>query len=307
MAAILARDNGASSTPPSHIRVDPRPGHQPLRQDDPRRIGRFQLTARLGQGGMGTVYLGRSPGERLVAVKVIKAEFAADPTSRQRFTREIEAAHSVSGIHTASVVDADPHSDPPWLATEYIPGPSLQDVLDQHGALPTKTLYTLAAGVAEALEHIHARDIIHRDLKPSNIIVSNAGPRVIDFGIALAVDSTALTRANHVVGTDGFRAPEQRPGASITPAVDLYAFGVVLCRSAGAEPFTEDSESLESLLPSRLLGVVTRCLDHDPSRRPTPTEVLEQLSRNDSSSEGWLPPPVRTMVDLHNAPTASAP
>ncbi|WP_373299933.1 serine/threonine-protein kinase [Streptomyces albospinus] len=280
-----------------------------MRQDDPRRVGRYHLTARLGQGGMGTVYLGRSPGQRLVAVKVIRSEFATDPTFRERFTREIEAARLVGGFHTAPVVDADSDGEPPWLATEYIPGPSLHDVLRQQGALPTRTLHTLAVGVAEALERIHACGIIHRDLKPSNIIISGTGPRVIDFGIARALDSTALTRTNHVVGTQGFLAPEQLTGASITHATDLYAFGMVLCHATGATPLT-DGESLESalsLLPSRFVDIITRCLDHDPNSRPTSTEVLERLSQNDSSSEDWLPPPVRTMVDLYNAPTASAP
>ncbi|MEU5539332.1 serine/threonine-protein kinase [Streptomyces sp. NPDC020362] len=279
-----------------------------MRQDDPRRIGRYHLTALLGQGGMGTVYLGRSPGQRLVAVKVIRPEFAADPTFRERFTREIEAARLVGGFHTAPVVDADSHGNPLWLATEYIPGPSLHDVLRQQGALPTRTLHTLAVGVAEALERIHACGIIHRDLKPSNIIISSSGPRIIDFGIARALDSTALTRTNYVVGTPGFLAPEQLTGTPITHATDIYAFGMVLCHAAGAMPLT-DGESLEdalSLLPSRFVGIVTRCLDHDPNGRPTPTEVLEQLSQNDSSSEDWLPPPVRTMVDVYNAPNASA-
>ncbi|ADI03206.1 secreted protein [Streptomyces bingchenggensis BCW-1] len=310
VAAILAGGSGATrSTPQSPVRASPVPGHQPLLQDDPRRIGRYHLTARLGQGGMGTVYLGRSPGQRLVAVKAIRPEFAADPTFRERFAREIDAARRVGGFHTAPVVDADSRGDLPWLATEYIPGPSLHDVLRQQGALPTRTLLTLAVGIAEALEGIHACGIIHRDLKPSNIIVSSTGPRVIDFGIARALDSTALTRTNHVVGTQGFLAPEQLTGTSITPAADLYAFGMVLCHAAGATPLT-DGESLESalsLLPARFVGIITRCLDHNPNGRPTPTEVLEQLSQNDSPTEDWLPPPVRTMVDLHNAPTAAEP
>lgn len=151
MRTILAHEDKAARTVlPSPTQVGLQPSHQPLRQDDPRGIGRYHLTARLGQGGMGTVYLGRSPGEHLVAVKVILAEFAADPTFRHRFTREIEAARRVGGFHTAPVVDADPHSNPPWLVTEYIPGPSLYDVLRHYGALPVKTLQTLAVGIAEA-------------------------------------------------------------------------------------------------------------------------------------------------------------
>ncbi|MEU4850445.1 serine/threonine-protein kinase [Streptomyces gilvosporeus] len=309
-AELPPRQNTAAhSTPPSSApQADPHTGQQPLQHDDPRHIGRYRLTARLGQGGMGTVYLGRSPGERLVAVKVIQAEFATDPTFRDRFIQEIEAARRVGGFHTAAVVDADAHSDPPWLATEYIPGPSLHKVLRQQGALPVRTLHTLAAGIAEALEGIHACGIIHRDLKPSNIILSGAGPRVIDFGIARTLDGTALTRTNHVVGTQGFLAPEQLTGASITPATDLYAFGMVLCHATGTAPFT-DGESLATalnLLPARFADIITRCLDHDPACRPTPAEVLERLSPHHSPSGDWLPPPVRTLVDLHHADTGTA-
>ncbi|UKY55052.1 serine/threonine protein kinase [Streptomyces inhibens] len=261
----------------------------------------------MGQGGMGTVYLGRSPGERLVAVKVIQRELAADPTFRKRFGREIEAARRVGGFHTASVVAADPQGDPPWLVTDYIPGPSLHHVLGQHGALPVKTVHTLAVGIAEALEGIHACGIVHRDLKPSNIIISDTGPRVIDFGIARALDSTRITRADHVIGTQGFLAPEQLTGAPVSFATDVYTFGMVLCHAAGAVP-AADSGSSEpdlGLLPSTLSGLVTRCLDHAPERRPTPTEVVEELSGIRSSGD-WLPPAVRTMVELHTASTVAA-
>ncbi|MGA5820281.1 protein kinase domain-containing protein [Kitasatospora sp. NPDC094028] len=305
-----AHGNGAATgSPQPLVRSGMVPGHRPLRQEDPRRIGRYRLTAVLGQGGMGTVYLGQSPGQRLVALKVIRSELAADSTFRKRFAREIEAASLVGGFHTASVVDADPLGDPPWLATEYIPGPSLHEVLGQQGALPPRTLHTLAVGVAEALERIHARGIVHRDLKPSNIIISSAGPRIIDFGIARALDSIGLTSTNYVLGTQGFLAPEQLTGAPITHATDLYAFGVVLCHAAGAAPLP-DGESLESalgLLPARFAGVITLCLDYDPRRRPSATEVLELLSRNGPSAGDWLPLPVRTMVDLYNPPAISAP
>ncbi|MET9077483.1 protein kinase [Streptomyces sp. NPDC004232] len=209
---------------------------------------------------------------------------------------------------------ADAHGDPPWPATEYIPGPSLHDVLRQQGALPTRTLHTLAVGVADALKRTHACDIIHRDLRPSNTIISSTGPRVIDFGIARALDSTALTRTNHVVGTQGFLAPKRLTGASITHATDLYAFGMVLCHAARARPLT-DGESLEtalSRLPSRFVGIITRCLNHDPDIRPAAAEVLEQLSPNDSSPEDWLlSPPVqplriRAAVIFHGARHAGA-
>nr|WP_268240475.1 serine/threonine-protein kinase [Streptomyces albiflavescens] len=291
----------------SHPHTDFPLARQPLREGDPRRIDRYRLTARLGQGGMGTVYLGHSPGERLVAVKVIQRELAADPTFRRRFAREISAARKVGGFHTASVVDADADGNPPWLVTEYIPGPSLHDVLSRHGALPVRTIQTLAIGIAEALEGIHQCGIVHRDLKPGNIILSGTGPRVIDFGIARALDGTAITRTDHVVGTRGFLAPEQLTGAPVTFATDLYAFGMVLCHAAGAVP--ADGESLDSalgLLPSHLYGIVTRCLDHDPASRPTPAEVIEQLADRRSSDEDWLPPLVRTLVDLHEQPAESA-
>ncbi|WP_256725885.1 serine/threonine-protein kinase [Streptomyces sp. IMTB 2501] len=308
MPAITSSGTEVTRTAPlSHPQSDFPPARQPLREGDPRRIDRYRLTARLGQGGMGTVYLGHSPGERLVAVKVIQRELAADPAFRQRFAREISAARKVGGFHTASVVDADAHGDPPWLVTEYIPGPSLHEVLSRHGALPPKTVQILALGIAEALQGIHQCGIVHRDLKPGNIVLSGTGPRVIDFGIARALDGTAITRTDHVVGTRGFLAPEQLTGAPVTFATDLYAFGMVLCHAAGAVP--ADGESLDSalgLLPSRLSGVVARCLDHDPAGRPTPAEAIEQLADRHSSGEDWFPPLVRTLVDLHNQPTASA-
>ncbi|SHL37946.1 Regulator of protease activity HflC, stomatin/prohibitin superfamily [Streptomyces yunnanensis] len=295
----------ARTAPLSHPQTDVPPARQPLREDDPRRIDRYRLTARLGQGGMGTVYLGHSPGEHLVAVKVIQRELAADPTFRQRFAREITAARTVGGSHTAPVVDADPHGDPPWLATEYIPGPSLHDVLSQYGALPVKTLQALAIGVAEVLAKIHQLGIVHRDLKPGNIILSATGPRVIDFGIARALDDTAITRTDHVVGTRGFLAPEQLTGAPVTFATDLYAFGMVLCHAAGAVPAVgEPLDSALGLLPSRLADIVTRCLDHDPAGRPKPAEVIAQLAdHHHPSGEDWLPPLVRTLIDLHKDPT----
>ncbi|MEU0069751.1 serine/threonine-protein kinase [Streptomyces sp. NPDC006332] len=279
-----------------------------MHREDPRRLGHYRLTARLGQGGMGTVYLGVTPGERLVAVKVIKKDFTEDPMFRKRFRREVDSVQRVGGFHTAPVVAAAPEGDPPWLATEYIPGPSLHDLLRQVGALPIRTLYTLALGIAEALDGIHACGIVHRDLKPSNIIVSGMGPRVIDFGLARALDGSKLTRSGHVAGTLGFLAPEQLTGVTVTPAADLYAFGMVLCHAAGAAPL-KDGETLESaleLLPTRLVRVITRCLDHDPAHRPTPTQVLAELSPSPAPSEDWLPPHIRAMVDLHNRPTASA-
>ncbi|MEU7031086.1 serine/threonine-protein kinase [Streptomyces sp. NPDC046275] len=258
---------------------------------------------------MGTVYLGVSPGDRRVAVKVVRGEIAADPSFRRRFAREIDAVRRVGGFHTAPVVDADAGAERPWLVTEYIPGPSLHEALRTHGALPARTVRTLALGVAEALEGIHGHGIVHRDLKPSNIVLAESGPRVIDFGIARAADGTALTRTDLVVGTRGFLAPEQLTGGPLTPAVDAYAFGMVLCHACGAAPSAEAAvrDDALRLLPRDLSAVVADCLRPDPARRPTPTQILERLGGEEAESADWLPPAVRTLVDLHQASTLTVP
>ncbi|MFD2010294.1 protein kinase domain-containing protein [Streptomyces narbonensis] len=302
---------------PEQARPAPRPhappalpfAHEPLRGDDPRHVGRYRLTARLGEGGMGTVYLGLSPGARQVAVKVVREELVSDPSFRRRFAREVDAARRVSGFHTAPVVDAGPEDTRPWLVTEYIPGPSLDEVLGIHGPLPALTLRALALGVAEALEAIHACGIVHRDLKPGNILVSAAGPRVIDFGIARGAEATALTDADVVVGTRGFLAPEQLTGAPLSAAVDMYAFGMVLCHAGGAARYAEGTALAVAprLLPADLASVATACLDHDPAGRPSPTEVLRSLGgAGTEPPSNWLPPALRTLVDLHQAATVTA-
>ncbi|GAB7184690.1 protein kinase [Kitasatospora sp. Ki12] len=310
-AGLLAAPRHAPGVGPPPVFGAAPPAHRPVQSASPAppalgSLGRFRLTARLGQGGMGTVYLGLTPGGRPVAVKVINPELAVDPGFRRRFAREVEAARTVGGFHTAPVVDADPHGDPPWLATEYIPGPSLQEVLQRHGAVPVRTLHALAAGIAEALAEIHGSGVIHRDLKPSNVIVSGTGPRLIDFGIAQLADGTQLTSTGFVIGTPGFVAPEQLSGAPVTSAVDLYAFGMVLCHAAGAAPFPQGTslESALGMLPTQLAGIIARCLDHDPGRRPTASDVLRQLSGVQAPVDDWLPPPVRTMVDGHHLPGA---
>jgi regulator of protease activity HflC (stomatin/prohibitin superfamily)/predicted Ser/Thr protein kinase len=298
----LAHDAAPSAFPPADAFRE-RP--LPLREDDPRRAGRYALRARLGEGGMGSVYLGATPGGRLVAVKVLRRGFADDPGFRQRFAREVKTARRVGGFYTAQLVDADPEAERPWLVSEFIPGPTLREVLRQHGALPARSLYALAAGVAEGLAGIHASGIVHRDLKPGNIIVSEAGPRIIDFGIARALDSTALTSTHQVVGTQGFLAPEQLRGEKVGFAADVYAFGAVLCHAAGAgeEPLASALE----MLPSHLQGIVARCHEDDPAGRPTASGIVDQLSGHvDRASEGWLPPSLRTMVDLHARTTMAS-
>ncbi|MGI5207381.1 serine/threonine-protein kinase [Spirillospora sp. CA-108201] len=200
---------------------------RPLRADDPKRIGRYRLLARLGAGGMGRVYLGRSQGGRAVAVKVIHPHLAEDPEFRRRFEQEIAAARRVGGIHTAHVVDADPGADPPWLVTEYIAGPTLHDAVGEHGAFSEESLAGLGAGLAEGLMAIHDRNVVHRDLKPGNVLLARDGPRIIDFGIARAVDATSQTTRTAVAGTPGFMSPEQFRGREVRRASDVFCLAAV--------------------------------------------------------------------------------
>ena len=180
-----------------------------LQSEDPRQIGPYWLERRLGSGGMGRVYLGRSPGGRQVAIKVIRLELAEDADFRARFAREVSAARKVSGIFTASVVDADLKGPVPWLATSYIAGPSLADAIATRGPMPESIVLRLAAGLAEGLSAIHAAGVVHRDLKPSNVLLADDGPRLIDFGISRSMEASALTQTGTVVGSPGFMSPEQ--------------------------------------------------------------------------------------------------
>ncbi|MFJ3906460.1 protein kinase [Streptomyces sp. NPDC090025] len=284
---------------------------RPLEAGDPESVGdgRYRLVGRLGQGGMGVVYLGRSRSGRAVAVKVVRPELGTDPAFLRRFAREVAAARRVGGFHTAPVVDADPDARPAWLVTAYVPGPTLRTVLDELGALPLPTLTVLAAGLAEALEAIHRAGVIHRDLKPANIVVAEDGPRVIDFGIARALDGAdpALTQAGFQVGTPGFLAPEQLTGGAVTPAVDMFALGVVLCQAAGAAPFGDASSAawpyrvvheepdLEPV-PDALRPLVAACLAKDPAQRPTPTAFLARLTVHHPPDGAWPPDPATLLV-----------
>ncbi|MFC7561678.1 serine/threonine-protein kinase [Actinomadura namibiensis] len=297
--------------PPSEGRRCP-PVHA-LSPTDPRQVGRYRLEARLGGGGMGEVFLGRSPGGRAVAVKVIRPELARDPEFRRRFAAEVEAARRVGGFHTAQIVAADPHADPPWLVTAYISGPSLAEVLAGHGALPERSLVALGAGLAEALEAVHAAGIVHRDLKPSNILLLDDGPRVIDFGIARALDATALTRPGAAPGTPGFMAPEQIARGEVETAADVFALGMVLCHAAGVRPFGEGAthallyrvvheEPRLDGVPEALRDVLRACLAKRPEDRPTPGDLLDRFAGADPG-DGWLPDgPIREMVTLRDTP-----
>jgi serine/threonine protein kinase len=257
---------------------------RPLQPADPQVIGPYRLLGQLGSGGMGQVFLGLSAGGRLVAVKVIRAELAADPEFRARFRREIIAAHKVSGLFTAAVVDADVDGLVPWLATAYVAGPSLAQAVSEHGPLPAASVLALAAGLAESLTAIHAAGVVHRDLKPSNVLLAVDGPRVIDFGISRAAEATSLTRAGFVMGSPGFMSPEQAEGRDVGPPSDMFSLGAVLAFAAtGDGPFGGGStaalvyrvvHSPANLdhVPDEVRPLAERCLAKDPSRRPTAVE-----------------------------------
>ncbi|MDX3313015.1 serine/threonine-protein kinase [Streptomyces sp. ME08-AFT2] len=262
-----------------------------LKPTDPQQVGRYRISALLGAGGMGRVFLGRSPSGRLVAVKVVRAELAEDPGFRRRFAQEVAAARKVTGFYTAALVDADPDGSPPWLATAYVPGMALDQAVAAHGPWPVGPVRMLGAGLAEALEAIHAAGLVHRDLKPSNVLIAADGPRVVDFGISVAAESTALTRTGTILGTPGFMAPEQLTGDPVTPATDVFAFGAVLTYAAvGTGPFgTGSAQSLNfriayeeprlDRLPGPGLEIVARCLAKNPADRPAVGELIEELAQ----------------------------
>ncbi|MEU8341018.1 Serine/threonine protein kinase [Actinomadura meyerae] len=303
-------------------------GAAPPRPGDPDRLGRYRITGRLGGGGMGTVFLALSPGGRAVAVKAVRDELADDPGFRRRFVREVDAARQVSGFFTAAVIDADPDGTPPWLATEYVPGLSLEAAVDAHGAWPEGTVLALGAALAEALESVHAAGVVHRDLKPSNVLLAADGPRVIDFGIARAAESTELTETGMVIGTPGYIAPEQLVADEVTAAGDVFALGAVLVFAAtGTGPFgaghahalnyrvVHEEPDLTGVPPA-LADVAARCLSRDPGRRPTVPDLVEELSSAAGTGlaagffteAGWLPAPVAAEVlRVRSAPISPPP
>ncbi|MFE5036442.1 serine/threonine-protein kinase [Streptomyces sp. NPDC056683] len=244
-----------------------------LEPGDPRSVGEYQLLRRLGAGGMGRVFLGRSPGGRPVAVKVVRAELVAgQPEFRSRFRREVEAARKVSGAFTAPVVDADPDASLPWLVTSYIAGPSLQDAVAERGPLPATTVLDLAAGLAEALTSIHAAQLVHRDLKPSNVLLAEDGPRVIDFGIARSVESATITQAGLMVGSPGFMSPEQVAGSEVTGASDVFSLGAVRCWRSRPRAATRSATG-----PPRPCS--TASCTTTPTSPPSPTRPSPPSSR----------------------------
>ncbi|MEV7618150.1 serine/threonine-protein kinase [Streptomyces sp. NPDC089799] len=268
---------------------------QQLLPEDPASIGPYRLSARLGEGGMGRVFLGVSRSGRRLAVKVIRPQIAADPGFRERFRREVAAARSVGGFWTAPIVDADPDGAMPWVASDYIEAPDLSSLVHNRGPLGARELRSLAAGLAEALEAIHRTGLVHRDLKPSNILVTGNGPRVIDFGISKAAEgATTLTDTGLVIGTPGFMSPEQASGGRVGPSSDIFSLGAVLAFAAtGDGPFGEGSvpallyrvvhdEPRLDRVPNGLRGVVAGCLEKAPERRPSASQVLDRLNGDDA-------------------------
>ncbi|MFE9636425.1 serine/threonine-protein kinase [Streptomyces sp. NPDC006463] len=262
-----------------------------MKAGDPAAVGPYRITARLGAGGMGQVYLGESRSGRRVAVKVVRPEIASDPGFRARFRREVEAAKAVGGFWTATVVDADPEAETPWVASDYIPAPNLAERVRESGPLAEDAVWRLGAGLAEALHSVHRAGLVHRDLKPANVLLTENGPRLIDFGIAKALNgATMLTRTGVAIGTAGFMSPEQAQGGSVGTASDIFSLGTVLCFAAtGRMPFGEGSaaELLYRVVhevpdlgrvPEGLRAVLGECLEKRAERRPSAEEVLSALS-----------------------------
>ncbi|MFI1680011.1 protein kinase [Streptomyces sp. NPDC020607] len=282
----------------------------PLLPGDPRLLGGHRIVRRLGAGGMGQVYLGRSPGGRLVAVKTVHAHLAADPHYRERFRREATAARAVTGAHTAAVLDADPDSPVPWLATAFLPGVTLRRAVAAGVPWGAAAVRSLGACLAEALASIHAAGIVHRDLKPSNVLLTADGPRVIDFGIARAAGDPGLTQAGSMIGTPGFMAPEQIAGeGDVGPAADVFALGAVLAFAAtGEQPFgsgpvavllyraTHEEPHLADVPETAgLRALVAACLHKDPRQRPSVARVLALASAPDAPL-WWREEPLRSLI-----------
>jgi serine/threonine protein kinase len=298
---------------------------QPLSATDPRSAGEFTLRARLGSGGMGRVYLGHSPAGRAVAVKVVHPELARDEEFLARFRNEVSAARAVSGLYTAPVVASGLNDSPPWLATVYVPGPPLDDVVAEHGPLPEAAVWRLAAGLAEALEAVHESGVVHRDLKPSNVLLAADGPHVIDFGISRAMGGTHLTATGMVVGTPGYMSPEQAEGQEAGTPSDVFSLACVVAYAAtGKQPFGTGSAASVLYrvvagqpdidgIPPRLREVLESCLRKNPAQRPPLPAVAAAFSRgpgmaNDSASPtSFWPPAIEEIIRTSTAGAPSAP
>ncbi|MFB7677198.1 serine/threonine-protein kinase [Kitasatospora purpeofusca] len=293
------------------------PVFQELTPDDPREVGGYRLFARLGAGGMGRVYLSYTPGGRPVALKVVRPELAEDPEFRARFAQEVASARRIHGLFTAQLVDAGVDAATPWLATTYVPGPSLQQVVQRFGPLPERTVLLLIAGIAEALQAIHATGVVHRDLKPGNVLIAPDGPRVIDFGIARAADAGALTSIGLRIGSPAYMAPEQATGRPATPATDVYALGALAVHVATGTPPFGDGPDPATLyravheepdldpVPEGLRGLLLGCLAKRPEDRPTTAEVIAAVREHPAVAghlrfgDDWLPHPLTSQITRH--------
>ncbi|MDL4776546.1 MULTISPECIES: serine/threonine-protein kinase [Thermomonosporaceae] len=282
------------------------------RPTDPRRVGDYQVLARLGSGGMGQVFLGRSASGRSVAIKLVHDELAGDPDFRVRFAREVAAARAVGGAFTAPLIDADPDAQRPWLVTTYLPGHSLQATVDRYGPLPPASVRSLAAGLAEALVGIHRAGVVHRDLKPSNVLLTPDGARVIDFGIARAADAGTVTRTGTALGSPGFLPPEQALGTGSGAPGDVFSLGgVLIFASTGEAPFgggtvpeliyrvVHEPPRLNGIADLKLRAVIAACMEKDPAKRPAIADVLRWLAELAPAAPhgvGWLPQAVATEI-----------
>ncbi|SOD75609.1 serine/threonine protein kinase [Streptomyces sp. 1222.2] len=298
----------------------------------PEYAGQYRLESCLGSGGMGVVHLAASTSGLRLAVKVVHAEFAKDPEFRGRFKQEVAAARQVSGAFTAPVVDADTDSARPWMATLFIPGPTLAEYVKRNGPMPPGQLRRLMAGLAEALRDIHRAGVVHRDLKPSNVLLAEDGPKVIDFGISRPKDSELRTETGKLIGTPPFMAPEQfRRPREVGPAADIFALGSVTVHAAtGRGPFDSDSpyvvayqvvhdEPDLTAVPENLAPLVRACLAKEPEDRPTADELMHELrsvaasydtqtfmtTRREREGAGWASPPGRA-TDVTEDATGTA-
>ncbi|WP_328335979.1 MULTISPECIES: protein kinase domain-containing protein [unclassified Streptomyces] len=270
-------------------------------------IGPYRVLRRLGAGGMGNVYLATTDSGRPVAVKTVQQQYAADADFRRRFTQEVAAARAVNGAYTVALVDADTEAELPWLATEFVVGPSLHEAVARHGPLTGPALQVLGAGLVEALTAIHRARIIHRDLKPSNILVTRDGPRVIDFGISKPTADAPPTVSGETIGTPGFMSPEHAAGEDLAPSSDLFSLGAVLAFAATGRPAfgegpaaaliyrsAEEPPDLDGV-PPELVGLLVRCLDRDPARRPAPTELAAVFRHGPAVGTDWMGEAERTV------------
>ncbi|WP_442806433.1 protein kinase domain-containing protein [Streptomyces sp. NBC_01317] len=287
-----------------------------LRREDPRVVGSFRLHRRLGAGGMGVVYLGSDRRGQRVALKVIRPDLAEDQEFRSRFAREVSAARRIRGGCTARLVAADLDAERPWFATQYVPGPSLHDKVNEDGPLSAAEVASVGAALSEGLVAVHEAGVVHRDLKPSNILLSPKGPRIIDFGIAWATGASTLTHVGTAVGSPGFLAPEQVRGVAVTPATDVFSLGATLAYAATADsPFGQGSSEVmlyrvvheEAQLygvPDALAPLVRACLAKDPEDRPSTLQLsmrLKEIAAREAQGVAEIRPPAqrdRTEQDM---------